>query len=72
MAQLDHTSIEVATKLAIDRRQLDLLAALLRVGMGPSRPYSEFVCTGVGARTPLDHARRIGWDDGIALMAGIN
>lgn len=66
---LDQYSLELATRYAIESSNLELLRAVLALGVDPSRRYYTSI---LGSVTPFDHALRSGWQDGVALMRGFN
>ena len=68
----DSASLEIAIKLAIERRNIELLGAVLALGYAPGRVYEVSPFEDLPGVTPLDHARLLGWNDGLARMSGLH
>lgn len=60
-----NSPLQLAAYLAIERRSLELLCAAISLGLNPYRHYAT---TGIEFASPLEHARFLGWDEGLAFL----
>lgn len=68
MPSMDRPTLQLAAYVAICRRSCDLLRAALALGMNPARRYDWYTGECMISSSPLDHARDLGWSEGLALL----